>query len=130
MKLTTADIFAAALSLGGIAACGPLACDREERGLRTDPANVETVAATRTSGLYPGPHALDPSELHPTLASYGPHATNAYEKNAYALSEGKRFYDLYNCRGCHSNGGGGMGPPLMDDQWIYGAAPEQVVETM
>jgi cytochrome c oxidase cbb3-type subunit 3 len=25
-----------------------------------------------------------------------------------------------NCSGCHANGGGGMGPALMDDEWIYG----------
>jgi len=31
-----------------------------------------------------------------------------------------------NCSGCHSNGGGGMGPALMDDNWIYGSDPDQV----
>ncbi|MFN7140138.1 MAG: c-type cytochrome, partial [Limisphaerales bacterium] len=27
---------------------------------------------------------------------------------------------------CHFNGGGGIGPPLMDDQWIYGSDPANV----
>ena len=32
----------------------------------------------------------------------------------------------YNCVGCHFHGGGGIGPPLMDDAWAYGSNPEQV----
>ena len=32
-----------------------------------------------------------------------------------------------NCNGCHANGGGGMGPPLMDDEWRYGGEIEQIV---
>jgi cytochrome c oxidase cbb3-type subunit 3 len=51
---------------------------------------------------------------------------NDYEQNAYALTEGKRLYAAFNCTGCHFHGGGGIGPPLMDDKWIYGFAPEQV----
>jgi cytochrome c oxidase cbb3-type subunit III len=33
------------------------------------------------------------------------------------------LYNWFNCSGCHSQGGGGMGPPLMDDKWIYGSDP-------
>ena len=43
-----------------------------------------------------------------------------YEHNAYATSAGKRLFTWYNCSGCHANGGGGSGPALMDDVWIYG----------
>ena len=42
------------------------------------------------------------------------------------MAEGKQLYQKYNCVGCHANGGGGMGPALMDDRWIYGSAPGQV----
>ena len=35
-----------------------------------------------------------------------------------------------NCSGCHSNGGGGMGPSLMDNQWIYGGRLEQIHQTI
>ena len=55
---------------------------------------------------------------------------NDYEVNAYALSEGKRLYSAYNCNGCHSMGGGGMGPALMDDKWLYGGQPEDVFATI
>jgi cytochrome c oxidase cbb3-type subunit 3 len=44
-----------------------------------------------------------------------------YEHNAYAVSTGKRLWTWYNCSGCHGvGGGGGSGPALMDDVWIYG----------
>ena len=55
---------------------------------------------------------------------------NDYEVNAYAMSEGKRLYSAYNCNGCHSMGGGGMGPPLMDDKWLYGGQPADVFATI
>jgi cytochrome c oxidase cbb3-type subunit 3 len=53
-----------------------------------------------------------------------------YEANAYAVAQGERWYRWYNCAGCHSNGGGGMGPPLMDDKWIYGYAPGQIAASI
>lgn len=53
-----------------------------------------------------------------------------YEQNAYLVSEGKRLFSAYNCNGCHSMGGGGMGPALMDDKWIYGGKPEEIFSTI
>jgi len=53
-----------------------------------------------------------------------------YGENAWAISEGKRLYTWFNCIGCHANGGGGMGPPLMDDKWIYGSDPESIHTTI
>jgi cytochrome c oxidase cbb3-type subunit III len=49
-----------------------------------------------------------------------------YEGSAYAVGEGKRLYEAYNCVGCHAHGGGAIGPALMDSQWIYGSRPEQI----
>jgi len=56
------------------------------------------------------------------------HAAN--ERNAYALSQGKTLFKWFNCVGCHSNGGGGMGPALMDDHWRYGDNPEDIYTTI
>ena len=53
-----------------------------------------------------------------------------YDKNAYAVATGKRLFTWYNCNGCHANGGGGSGPALMDDVWIYGSAPMAVYQTI
>jgi cytochrome c oxidase cbb3-type subunit 3 len=55
---------------------------------------------------------------------------DTYEYNAFAISEGKRLYQWFNCSGCHAQGGGAIGPPLMDDKWIYGAAPENIRATL
>jgi cytochrome c oxidase cbb3-type subunit 3 len=46
------------------------------------------------------------------------------------LSDGKRLYKWFNCSGCHANGGGAIGPALMDDRWIYGADPRDIYITI
>jgi len=51
---------------------------------------------------------------------------NPYEDNAYAMTEGQRLYEWYNCSGCHARGGGGIGPSLMADVWRYGKDPSNV----
>lgn len=80
-------------------------CKREERNFNTPPPNVSE-------------------------AQTNPSFKNPLEENAYSLSEGKRLFSQYNCNGCHAQGGGGMGPALMDEKWIYGARPEQVFATI
>src|SRR5439155_11059933 len=49
-----------------------------------------------------------------------------YEESAYQVSEGQKLYMSFNCVGCHFHGGGGIGPPLMDNEWIYGHDPQQI----
>lgn len=53
-----------------------------------------------------------------------------YEHNAYAISAGKRLWTWYNCSGCHANGGGGSGPALIDDVWIYGGDAGTIYQTI
>ena len=55
---------------------------------------------------------------------------NPYAGNAWGVAEGKRLFTFYNCVGCHANGGGGMGPPLMDERWVYGSDDASVFETI
>src|SRR5437763_1884105 len=55
---------------------------------------------------------------------------NPYEENAYAMTEGQRLYEWYNCSGCHARGGGGIGPPLMADVWRYGKDPGNVYSSI
>jgi len=94
-------------------------CDREQRRFRESPPSTTPTPVVRVSTLQPG-----------TVADTTGHVTNPYENNAYAISEGQRLFGWYNCAGCHANGGGGMGPPLMDDKWIYGSAPENIFATI
>ena len=93
-------------------------CKRETRRFRESPPSATPGGAVRVSALQPG------------VAQDTTHVRNVYDGNAYAVSEGQRLFNWYNCSGCHANGGGGMGPPLIDDEWIYGSAPEQVYRTI
>lgn len=72
--------------------------------------------------------ALVPGLSH-TPTTIDPRAA-AYYDNADAVVTGKRLYAQYNCSGCHSNGGGGMGPSLMDNVWIYGGRLEQIHQSL
>ena len=72
--------------------------------------------------------ALTPGVGH-SLITTDPRAAQYYD-NPQAVATGKRLFSQYNCSGCHSNGGGGMGPSLMDDEWIYGGRLEQIHQTL
>ena len=93
-------------------------CGREERRLSEPPPASGRINSIVMSDLMPGEKITKPS------------TRNIYEENAAALSEGQRLFTWYNCSGCHSHGGGGMGPALMDDEWIYGSDPANVFATI
>jgi cytochrome c oxidase cbb3-type subunit III len=89
-------------------------CKREVHDLRTDPP-----VAAALNGVKPMANRIN-GALPPVTAALG----HPYENNAYQLSEGKRLYTWFNCNGCHADGGGGIGPALMDGWWRYG--PDRV----
>ena len=82
-------------------------CDREQRNLRHQP-KPETMSFVRSGD----PRAKE------------------YENNAFQMSQGQRLFMWMNCVGCHAHGGGGMGPPLMDNKWRYGGRMEDIVYTI
>jgi cytochrome c oxidase cbb3-type subunit III len=94
------------------------ACERESRRFSETPPTADPSQTVRLSPLEPGP-----TTRQDTLKS-------AYEDNAYATSQGKRLFTQFNCVGCHANGGGGMGPPLMDGAWLYGGEAENVFSSI
>jgi cytochrome c oxidase cbb3-type subunit 3 len=94
------------------------ACEREQRRYREPLARAQRPPRERLVSLVPGP------------ATAGVTIRNPYGYNALGISEGKRLFTWYNCVGCHANGGGGMGPPLMDERWIYGSDPENIFSTI
>lgn len=89
-----------------------IACHREERTLTTNARGAARTLPVRVGDLQPGPKLQAAAAIN-----------NPYEGNAYALSQGQRLFEQYNCAGCHFHGGGGIGPPLMDSEWIYGSSP-------
>ncbi|MBX6364714.1 MAG: c-type cytochrome [Gemmatimonadetes bacterium] len=95
------------------------ACQREQRTLRPPPYQA-TVA--------PQPVRLVP--LQPGIALPAQRSSVAYDNSAYAIAEGQRLFSAYNCSGCHANGGGGMGPALIDSVWIYGSDPANIHATI
>ena len=106
-----------------VAACALLAlsaCDREERRSRGKPLAENVPASLSPDTVYPGGAPRDP--LDPRAA--------AYEQNAFAQSQGQQLYIQMNCVGCHFHGGGGMGPPLMDDEWRYGGRIDQIASSI
>jgi cytochrome c oxidase cbb3-type subunit III len=94
-------------------------CERENRSFRPAPSAADTLDAVQVSGLNPGPGSVQPVSV-----------PKMYQESAYAVSEGQRLYEQYNCVGCHAHGGGGMGPALMDDVWIYGSEPANIFATI
>ena len=70
------------------------------------------------------------SELQPGQATASAVQNNPFEGQEEAIAEGKRLYNQYNCSGCHAAGGGAIGPPLMDDEWIYGSSSANIFWTI
>lgn len=80
-----------------------------------------------------GPVAGIPGEVHivPGPAYAGMPVRNPYADDPRAIDEGERLYGWYNCAGCHGAlGGGGMGPPLRDEDWIYGGDAISIYESI
>jgi cytochrome c oxidase cbb3-type subunit III len=99
------------------------ACEREKRDFTPPPAAAPASASPAVK-LQPGAQVQNVSVPKPS-SRRGP-----YEENAYGVSQGKTLYNQFNCSGCHFQGGGGMGPPLMDDEWLYGSEPADIFNTI
>ena len=112
--------FRANLALLAVATLALAACDREERHSRAKPMGETVPAGTSPDTIWPGgtvPQTLDPR-------------AKLYDNNAPAISQGQSLYSQMNCGGCHSHGGGGMGPALMDDEWRYGGRIDQIATSI
>jgi cytochrome c oxidase cbb3-type subunit 3 len=69
------------------------------------------------TGLYPGG----------STAGLNPHMANPLANDPDAVARGARDFDAFNCSGCHMpRGGGGMGPSLSDDMWLYRSSPANI----
>ncbi len=115
-RILVVGLRAVGLSMAVLAAGG---CKREQRIF--DPGATQAQLADGT--------ALTPIHAGGTFSSSPGHAPaeyQRYEESAYAVAEGKRLYSAYNCVGCHAQGGGAIGPALMDSTWIYGSHPAQI----
>jgi cytochrome c oxidase cbb3-type subunit 3 len=93
------------------------ACDREARPLTSQAEQAPRILA---SDLRPGGGPAAPEDPR----------GRAYEGNAFHIGQGQKYFQWFNCTGCHANGGGSIGPALMDSKWIYGGRIDQIVATI
>lgn len=106
--------------VGTLSLLASTACERDQ---------PDRVAAPPAGG----PIAGVPGEVHiapgPAFASMP--VANPYAEDPDAIGEGERLYMWYSCGGCHGAlGGGGMGPPLRDEDWIYGGDAISIFESI
>jgi cytochrome c oxidase cbb3-type subunit III len=99
--------------------CFSGACERESRRYRELPAASNRETGVRLTAFEPG------------MPQQQAEVKSPFQENAWGMGEGKRLYAAYNCAPCHGViGGGAIGPPLMDDMWIYGAKADQIYATI
>src|SRR5688500_550321 len=56
---------------------------------------------------------------------------NPLASDANSRAAGKQLYLWFNCAGCHGvEGGGAIGPPLRDADWIYGSEPANIFQSI
>jgi cytochrome c oxidase cbb3-type subunit III len=91
-------------------------CQREDRAPHPVTPQQPAVKDLALTDLYAGSPNPPPPDSH----------RQEYENNAFHLSQGQKWYQWFNCTGCHANGGGDSGPPHIDDQWRYGSSLEQI----
>jgi cytochrome c oxidase cbb3-type subunit III len=94
------------------------ACKSQPDRASSAPPAGAVVEGNRQSELQPGPVAAVRMAKDPQ------------EANEDYIAEGKRLYNQFNCSGCHAAGGGAIGPPLMDDEWIYGSSSANIFWTI
>lgn len=95
------------------------------------PADAPEADVAPAEGRLPGAGDraiyVPATTLFPGQARLDPGIENPYEGDPEAVAAGERHFEAFNCAGCHAPlGGGGMGPPLSDDQWIHGSEPAQI----
>jgi cytochrome c oxidase cbb3-type subunit III len=112
--------FRASCLLAAVAALAVSACNREEHHSRAKPMGETVPAGASAPTIFPGGGSPPPLDARASL----------YDNNANAIGQGQQLFMQMNCVGCHSHGGGGMGPPLMDDEWRYGGRIDQIATTI
>jgi cytochrome c oxidase cbb3-type subunit III len=104
--------------IAALGACALLmSCQQTERASTLPPGGA-LAKGNRQSTLQPG----DPVPVRPLA--------NPLEATEEIIGQGKELYNHFNCAGCHAAGGGAIGPPLMDDKWIYGSTAGNIFWTI
>jgi cytochrome c oxidase cbb3-type subunit 3 len=130
MKKGSAPTLAALIALGvlgpGLLAAQqslPPAEQAQQPGVQIRPNFGDSVG-----GVAPGIFMQVPiSDLSPGAEPSRPMIKNPSQGDPHASERGMKYFISFNCVGCHAdNGGGGMGPALSNNIFIYGGQPENI----
>jgi cytochrome c oxidase cbb3-type subunit 3 len=78
---------------------------------------AEKLLRVPVTGIYPGGNT----------SGLSPHMQNPLQTDPDAAARGEKDFDNFNCSGCHmARGGGGMGPALSNNIWIYRDSPANI----
>ena len=92
-------------------------------GCNPQPSEVAASGATPAVDIPVGPIPGPAVESQPQL--------NPFASDSIAMHEGRQLFVRYNCAGCHGgHAGGGMGPSLRDQDWIYGNSDAHVFDSI
>ena len=95
------------------------ACEPSPAEHPSEPLGQGTLASVRTSALVAG--------AAPGFSADERKLVNPLANDPAAARDGEQLYTSMNCAGCHGAlGGGGIGPPFADEDWIYGGEPGQI----
>ena len=114
-------LLAALTLLFGVAGCDQ--AEHRETAATDAPATNENQRGPIVALVDIAPGGEPPIRQHSEEAA-------KFDGNPQAIATGRQIFVAYNCVGCHFNGGGGMGPALMDDKWIYGSSMENIGATI
>lgn len=95
-----------------------------ESGIAQEPNAVSRAAMSAPKSPEPvGPIPGPPRPRTPM--------PNPFADDPAALQGGRQLFVNYNCSGCHGDhAGGGMGPSLRDEDWIYGGQPADIYDSI
>lgn len=107
------------------AACLWTACARTPEATAVAAAPAVTAAGSDPQLAMPiGPI---PGEASSTRLEQ----MNPFGTDPVAAMEGRRLFTSFNCAGCHGDhAGGGMGPSLRDERWLYGGTDANVAASI
>jgi cytochrome c oxidase cbb3-type subunit III len=112
---------AAAIAFGASLAAN---CGRTPPSGGTTATPPSTVVAV---GPVPGP----PGDSAASSTTETRESSNPYRDDRTAAGEGRQLFVRFNCSGCHGGrAGGGMGPSLRDQDWIYGHGDAQIFNSI
>ncbi|MFC4313699.1 c-type cytochrome [Steroidobacter flavus] len=106
---------AAVVATAMLASCSSKGEQKEVAAAAAPPPAMNTPVV----GPVPGPKRAITERVNP------------FAGDPAAMAQGRQLFVAFNCSGCHGGrAGGGMGPSLRDEVWIYGNKPVDIFNSI